>query len=392
MHTRILQSNFKRALDMVGRAVASRPSLPVLAHVLIDAEDSAITLAGTDLEVHVRAKVSGQIAGTGAYTVPFRLLNDFVGTLPDEVVNLQVGENGEAVSISCERSKANMNGISAEEFPQWNKRIYRDGPIATFDPYPLKVALESVVYAAATDESRPILTGVSFEFKDGKLTLAAADGFRLAVREMTLAVNMAKPEEAVSVIVPARAVEDLLKLLPDEGKPVEVYLNDDTRTIGFLLALDPTTHGIAEIELASALIDGKYVDYSRIIPEKHSTRVVADRKVFETALKRAQIFARYEASLVHLDVVPDESKVRFHAESAEMGEHNGEIEARIEGEPVHIAFNTVFLKDAIASMPYDEVVLEFNGQARPVAVRPSVEDVSTTAVIMPMHVRDAKQE
>jgi DNA polymerase-3 subunit beta len=389
MHTRILQSNFKRALDMVGGAVARRPSLPVLTHILINAADGAITLAGTDLEVHIRAKVQGQTVGAGSYTVPYRLLSDFVGALPDEAVNLQVDEAGEAVSIECERNKAHINGIPAEEFPLWNDRIYRDGPIATFDPPRLKAALESVVYAAATDESRPILTGVYFVFNDGKLSLAAADGFRLAVREMTLAVNMAKPEEAVSVIVPARAVEDLLKLLPDEGNPVAVYVDDDTRAVGFRLTLDPTVGGIAEVEMASSLIEGNFVNYSQIIPTSHSTRVVADCATFATALKRAQIFARYEASLVHLEVVPDEGKVRFHAESAEMGEHNGEIEAQVEGEPVHIAFNTVFLRDAIASMPESEFVMEFAGKARPAALFPKVDDKSQVGVIMPMHVRDA---
>ena len=203
--------------------------------------------------------------------------------------------------------------------------------------------------------------------------------------------------------MPVGAIEDLLRLLPDEGEPVEIRIDgddrsaspqggNDSRLIAFYIKGNAEEDGIYDIQLDSSLIQGNFVNYSQIVPKSHETRAVADRKVFEAALKRAEIFARYEAHLVLLDVVPDEGKIRFHAESAEMGEHNGEIEAKIEGEPVHIGFNTALLRQAVSSMPYDQFVLEFNDQTRPATVRPSVEDKSLTAVIMLMHIREIEAE
>lgn len=389
---KILQSNLKRGLDTVGRTIPSHPALPVLSHTLVSIEGDVIRMTGTNLEMFVRCQVAGrpEPGNSGTYALPYRLFSDLVKALPDETVDLQVDDG--TVSVSCGRTNAHVNSMDGDEFPRWNEGIYSLGAIMAVEPYALKTALEAVAYAAATDESRPVLTAVLFRFETGKLSLAAADGFRLAMYE--LQHKSIQPEEPRAILVPAETIKRLLQLLPTEGEPVEVFVDGDengSRLVFFRIKGDEED-GVFDIELVSSLVEGRFIDYGQIVPKSHKTRIVTDRKAFETAIRRAQIFARYEAHLVHLYVEPEEGKIVFSATSAEMGEHKGEIDAEIDGERLHVAFNTAFLRDAVSSMPHDDVVLELNDRTRPVTLRPAVEDKCMAAVVMPMHIVNAEVE
>jgi DNA polymerase-3 subunit beta len=167
--------------------------------------------------------------------------------------------------------------------------------------------------------------------------------------------------------------------------------DEDSRMIFFRLKGN-RENGVFDVEMASSLIQGRFVNYQQIVPESHKLTVDVDRQALETALRRSSIFARYEANLVKLDVVPDESKVYLYAESAEMGEHRGEVEARVDGEKLRIAFNAALLRDAVSSMPGDTVVLGFNGSGAPASVLPAGNGKSPTAVVMPMHIHEVEGE
>jgi DNA polymerase-3 subunit beta len=354
----------------------------------VAAEDGAIRLAGTDLETFIQCRVKGRVEhdDKGAYTLPYRLFSDLVKSLPDDVVELQT--DGNTVSIACGRNTASIHSIDADEFPIWDHRMYQLGAVVKADPETFAEALKAVVYAAANDESRPILTGVLFQFETGKATFAAADGFRLAISEMP--VDGLELDEPRSVIVPAQAIEHPLRLLSDETEPVEVFVDgddEDSRMIFFRLK-GSKENGVFDVEMASSLIQGRFVNYQQIVPESHRITVDVDRQALETALRRASIFARYEVNLVVLDVVPEESKVYLCAESAEMGEHKGEVEARIAGEKLRIAFNAALLRDSVSSMPGDTVVLGFSGSGAPPSVLATGNGRSPTAVVMPMHIRE----
>jgi DNA polymerase III subunit beta len=390
----MLQSNLKNGLDVVGGAIPRSPSLPVLSHVLIAAENGAIRLAGTDLETFIRCRVNGKAEhnGKGAYTLPYRLFNDLVKSLPKDVVTMET--DGNTVAVSCGHTDARVNSIDGDEFPRWDKQVYELGTTVKADPVTLTEALKAVAYATATDESRPILTGVMFRFETGKVTFAAADGFRLAVSEML--VDDLELDEPWSVVVSGEAVEHLLRLMSSETEPIAICVDgtdEDAHMAYFRLdGSQAAEDGIFDVEMASTLIQGQFVSYERIIPESHVINVVVSREAMITALRRAEIFARYEAHVVHLYIEPDEGKIVMKADSAEMGEHQGEVEARIDGERLHIALNTTYLRQAVSAMPTDDVTLGFNGNMKPVTVRPVSDVKLPLAVIMPMHVTDPEDD
>jgi DNA polymerase-3 subunit beta len=388
----MLQSNLKSGLDVVGRAIPRNPSVPVLSHVLVTADDGAIRLAGTDLETFIRCRVNGKVEhnGKGAYTLPYRLFGDLVKSLPDEVVTLAVDDH--TVSVACGHSDASVNSIDGDEFPLWDKRVYELGTVVKVDPAALSEALKAVAYATATDESRPILTGVMFKFETGKVKFAAADGFRLAVSE--LLVDGLELDEPWSVTVSSQAVEHLLHMMSAEIEPVAICVDgndEDAHLVYFRLTGDQDS-GVFDVEMASTLIQGQFVAYERIIPESHAINVVVSRQAMITALRRAEIFARYEAHVVHLHIEPDDGRIVLKADSAEMGEQTGEVEARIDGEQLHIALNTTYLRQAVSAMPTDDVTLGFNGNMKPVTVRPVGSVELPLGVIMPMHITDPEDE
>lgn len=386
MKAKVDQKALARGLSITGRAVASRPTLPVLAHVLVDAtiddpggaDIGRIKLAGTDLETFVICDVAAQIEEAGAFTVPGRLVSDLVKKFPQERVDIDLDGS---LHLQCGRSQAEVKGIVAEEFPMLP--TIEEGTSFEIQPYVLAQALKQVVFSAASDESRSILTGVYMKIEDNTLTLVSADSFRLSVRRVHLETGIQDP---ISAIVPAKALQDLLKLLPDEGDPVQVSISRERQILFRLAGNAGANEGIVfGIDLVSRLIAGSYVNYTQIIPTSHKTRTVVGTNDFLRACKRAQIFAHDEADVVDLRI--EEGQVTISAHSTEHGENTSVIEADVEGEPIELSFNVVFLIKALNAVNSTRVALETTDTARPGVIKP-VSDDDYTHVIMPMHRRD----
>src|SRR5438876_8076074 len=246
----VMQENLARGLSVVSRAVSTRSTLPVLGNVLLRTEDAGLKLTATNLEIGVTYWVPAKIDSDGAITIPARLFTDFVNSLPNERIDLEL-QPGDMVEVRCGRYEAHLKGIDAEEFPAIPAAGER--PTTRVSQRALKAALDQVAFAAATDEARPILTGVLTRFSGDQLTLAAADNYRISVKT----ISTMDPVEETSIVVPARSYIELERILADTDDPIDVVLAPARNQVLFHLE---------GIDIISRLIDGQFPNYQQILP------------------------------------------------------------------------------------------------------------------------------
>jgi DNA polymerase III subunit beta len=381
MKVTCMQANLARGLSMVGRAVATRSTLPVLSNILLSTEESRLKLSATNLEIGINCWVPAKVEREGATTIPARLLTDFVNSLSGEKVDLELITRTQTLNVKSMRSEANIKGIDAQEYPLI---------LIPDDEEPIRIGVEElqqmidrVAFAAATDESRPVLTGVQAELGPEQFTFAAADSYRLSVSSMPLERG---PESQMNVIIPARALQELRRITGD-SKIVEVRVASNRNQIFF--HLDSGDSHLESVDLVSQLVDGAFPDYKQIIPQSYSTRTVVSTDEFLKAVRTAAIFARDAANICQLHVAPNGSegfgRLIVTANSAEYGDNVSELDARVEGPPIDIAFNARYLQEALGVIDTPEVVLETRDPSNPGVIRP-VRDGNFTHIIMPMQV------
>jgi DNA polymerase-3 subunit beta len=370
------QENLARGLATVGRAVAARSPLPVTSNVLLATDEGRLKLAATNLDIAITCWASAKIEDDGAITVPARLLTEFVNSLPNDRIDMKLAERQRSLNLKCVQFEANVKGIDADEFPPIPS-VGSEAPI-TVPAADFHEAIDLVAFAAASDESRPVLAGVSMVFDENRLTLAAADGFRLAVREMELAEPV---PDRVAIIVPARALTELSRIIGGvEEELLQINVTPNRSQVLFRLP---------NVQLVSRLIEGAFPNYQQIIPTKHTTRVVVSTKEFLSATRIASFFARDSANIIRLQATPGADltpgRLTVAATAAEVGDTVGGIDAVIEGDEAQIAFNAKYLTDVLSVLDASQVALEVTTPSSPGVVRPSgAEDY--THVIMPMHV------
>ncbi len=364
-----LQENLANGLSIVGRAVPSRTTMPILSNILMATDHGQLKLAATNLEQSIVHWVGARVETEGAMTVPARNFIDLIGSLPPDQVGLEMDQESISLDVSCGTVTASFRGISAEEFPVVPEP--KDGDGMAVEAGDLRKALEQVTFAASTDDSHPVLTGVLAEFEGDTLTLAAADGFRLSVRHVPMVHPVAHP---FSVIVPARALAELSRILGSQEEPVNISTTDPHNQI--LFQLEKTV-------LNSQLIDGNFPDYRRIIPSSNTIRVVMGREEWLQACKRAAIFARDVANIVRVDV--SEGEVVVSANSAESGQGATRLGANVQGGDLEIAFNVRFLIDVLSALRGPQVALELNSSTNPGVIKAVEDEEIFTHVVMPMH-------
>ena len=368
MKLSVMQENLARGLSVVSRAVSTRSTLPVLANVLLKTEDAGLKLTATNLEIGITYWVPGKIETDGATTVPARLLTDLVSTLPaGDRVDLDL-QAGDTLHIQCGRFETHVKGIDADEFPAIGAAGER--PTTRVAQNVLRRALAETTFAAASDEARPILTGVLARFEGDQLTLAAADNYRIAVK--TIPVLDAVPE--TRVVIPARALNELSRVLADVEDPVEILLASGKNQI--LFHLDG-------IDLVSRLIDGQFPNYQQVVPTSHTTRAVLDREELLRAVRPAALIAHESANIVKLQVSADGEPGITVSANAEVGDHVGQVEADVDGDGTTIAFNARYLADVLTNVSADQFGLELNGPLSPGVFKP-VGDERYVHVVMPV--------
>jgi DNA polymerase-3 subunit beta len=342
--------------------------MPILGNVLLATDHGRLKLAATNMELSIVHWVGARVETEGDITVPARNFIDLVNSLPPDQVDLDLDDSTLTLALSCGSVKASFRGISADEFPLVPEPDEDNGFTVAADE--LNTGLTQVTFAASTDESHPVLTGVLVEFEGDSMTFAAADGFRLSLREIPLIEPVPEP---FSVIVPARALSELMRVTGDLEDPVHI---STTRPHNQILFQMPDT------VLNSQLIDGNFPDVRRIIPPSHKTRVVLGREEILQACKRAAIFARDVANIISMRIEPGELTVS--ADSSESGQGSTRLAANVEGDGLEIAFNVRFLIDVFSALETPQIALELNSPTNPGVIR-AVGDEAFVHVVMPMH-------
>jgi DNA polymerase-3 subunit beta len=370
MNVSVMQENLARGLGIVSRAVSSRATLPVLANVLLKTENNGLKLTATNLEIGINCWVPGKVEAEGEITVPAKLLTDLVSSLPNQRIDLQLSAKDRTLKVSCGGSRSSIKGIDADEFPV--VAAIGDAPATSVEARSLRDALGEVVFAAASDESRPILTGVLTKLSGESMTLAAADNYRIAVR--TVAVAKAVSPE-LSIVVPARSYAELVRILPDADEQIEMTVTPNKSQVLF---------HVDGIDLVSRLIEGQFPNYEPVIPTSHGSRAVVDRESFLAGARRASIFARDSANIVKVEIGGEAGDgLAITAHAADVGDNADTLEAAVEGSPTTIAFNARYLIDVLANLGADEAALELSGPLAPGVIRGIGKD-DYVHVIMPV--------
>ncbi len=371
-----LQENLDKGLNIVGKAVPAKSTLPALSNVLLATDQGRLKLAATNLEVAISCWIGAKVEEEGAITVPANLLAEFVRSLPNDRIDVELSERTRTVHLHCARFEANIKGIDAEEFP--SIPTIGDGFRITIDAATLHDSIAQVAFAAASDDSRPVLTGVLLIFKNDSMTMVAADGFRMALKTSLLSSPV---EQEASVIVPARAMRELGRILADSEETVEISITQNRNQVLFR---------VGNVELMSRLIEGQFPPYERIMPPPSSNKVVVSTGEFLNANRTAAIFARDNSNIVRLQFTSGQEgltpgKLTITATSAEIGDNVGEIDAAITGQPPQIAFNSRYLDELLRALEKSsQLQLEVSSSASPGSFRP-VGDEGYLHIIMPMH-------
>ncbi len=377
MQVSCLQQNLRRGLAIVGRAVATRSNLPVLQNVKIATEDGMLVLTATNLDIAITTRIGAQVEEEGEITIPARLLTDFVNSLPDERIDIETSVEPLSVGLKCQRFEANINGTDAEEFPPIP--TVDEGATIKVDPQVLRETIAYVAFAAATEDSRPVLTGIKVEVNGEDFTFAAADGFRLAVYDGRLTEPLPEPTE---FIIPAKTMQEVGRLIGGDDTGVEFTVTS---------AGTHALFNIGTVEIVSQLMPGSFPNFRSLIPSEHRNRVIVQQSDFMRAVRSASIFARDGSGIVRVQIMGEEQGggISISSRAEELGDNQGEIDGEVEGEvddQSRIAFNNKYLSEVLDVLGDGEIAFEITSASSPGVVR-SVSKEGYTHVVMPMFVQ-----
>lgn len=375
MKVTVLQENLARGLGTVSKAVSPRSTLPVLANVLIASDEGRLRLSATNLEMGITCWIPARIDEEGSTTIPARTFSDLVGTLPGDQVMLKLDPSTQTLNMRSGTSTNDIKCIDAQEFPPM--------PVPDFDGAvqinvgDFREMIHQVAFAASSDEARPVLMGVLVQVDKDKLTMAAADGFRLSVRKAVLSSPAPTP---ISAIVPAQALKELARVATDGEEPIYMVLPKGRGQVVFR---------VKDVEVVSQLIDGTFPDYQQIIPRSYKSRTLVSTSSLLKACKQAEIFAREGSNVARFNIKSAQgemqpSEVEISATSEETGKNETIVEATVDGSGLLIAFNVKFLREALEVIRTPNVALETSAPNAPGVVKP-VGDDQFLHVIMPMH-------
>ena len=375
MRVTVLQENLARGLGTVSKAVSPRSTLPVLANVLIATDEGRLRLSATNLELGITCWIPARIDEEGSTTVPARTFTDLVSTLPSDQVNLKLDLKTQTLNVRGGTSTNDIKCIDAQEFPPLP--VPDMNGAVQINSGDFREMIHQVAFAASTDEARPVLMGVLVQVDKDKLTMAAADGFRLSVRKAILSSPTAAP---LSAIVPAQALKELARVATDGEEPIYMVLPKGRGQVVFR---------VKDVEVVSQLIDGTFPDFQQIIPRKYNSRTLVSTSSLLKACKQAEIFAREGSNVARLNIKTSQgemqpSEVEISATSEETGKNETIVEATVDGSGVLIAFNVKFLREVLEVIRSPNVALETSAANAPGVVRP-VGDDNFLHVIMPMH-------
>jgi DNA polymerase-3 subunit beta len=369
------QAELSSSLQLVSRAVAARPTHPVLANVLLtaDAGTGRLSLTGFDLSLGIQTSLSASVATSGAITLPARLFGEIVSRMPaDSPITLSCEDGSEQVELTSLSGSYQMRGMPADDFPELP--LAQAGTPIKLDPEVLIKGLRATLFASSGDEAKQLLTGVHLGLDQNGLECAATDGHRLAVLRLQ---NASSSEAELDVTVPARSLRELERLLSSRGGSDAVSLFCDRGQVVFQWA---------DQVLTSRSLDGTYPNYRQLIPESFGRLLQVDRKGLLSALERVAVLADQHNNVVKLTSDPAAGQLSISADAQDVGSGSEAIGAQVSGDAIQIAFNVRYVLEGLKAMGCEQVQLQCNAPTTPVVLAPQ-DDSSFTYLVMPVQIR-----
>ncbi|MGB4699357.1 MAG: DNA polymerase III subunit beta [Parasynechococcus sp.] len=378
------QSELNAALQLVSRAVATRPTHPVLANVLLtaDAGTNRLSLTGFDLNLGIQTSLAASVETSGAITLPARLLGEIVSRLAsDSPITLATEESGEQVQLTSLSGSYQMRGLPADDYPELP--MVESGMTLKLQPAGLVQALKGTLFASSSDEAKQLLTGVHLRFNDKALEAAATDGHRLAVLQVDDALQDSANSnddaaEGFAVTLPARSLREVERLMAGWRSDDPVSLFCDRGQVVFLAADQMVT---------SRTLEGTYPNYGQLIPDGFNRTLALDRRGLIAALERIAVLADQHNNVVKFSSNPDEGVVHISADAQDVGSGSESLPASLTGDAIQIAFNVRYVLDGLKAMGSDRVVLHCNAPTTPAVLKPEGDAEAFTYLVMPVQIR-----
>lgn len=370
----LLQENFNSALQNVSRFVSLKSQLPILSNILFSTDQGRLKLIATNLELGINYWLGAKIETEGTFAIPAREIVEFVSYLSPGRLDLELNAQS-LLEIRAAKAQSSFTTISPADFPLLPSLNPKTA--IELDLSLLTVSISQVAFAAATDDSRPVLTAVLCSFTSDHLSLVATDGFRLSVKDIKLVnpITLPDKQDSLTFLIPARSLTEVAKLAKNSPK-IKFGTSSDSNQLVFVLE---------DLEIVSRLIDGEFPDYQRIMPPSFGTKITLGKEEFAQAIKIASVFAKESANVIRFSL--KKSSLDIFANAPQVGQNKATVEAKVEGQPLEIAFNYRFINDFINICQGDDIILELNESLTPASFRDQ-SDPAFTHIIMPVRIQD----
>ena len=366
MKVTCLRENLKEVLDIAERITSRNTTLPILNHFLLTTDKGQLKISSTDLELGFLAWFSGKISKEGSIAIPAKLLTQFVNNLPNKKIDLEV--KNYSLNLNCENARAVIRGLNPDDFPIIPK-VKNSQPLVINSKI-LKEAIGGVVNSCALSDARPEITGVYLKIGSDDIKFVATDSFRLS--EKIVFKNSFKTSQVdQNIIIPARTIIEVFRILNDKDRDVSIFIDPNQVLYDF-----------GESHLISRLVDGQYPDYEAVIPKDYETKVITSRTTLEEAVRLASCFTG-KLSDVILKTNLSRGEVEVFSTDVDLGEHQTNIKADINGKDIQVVFNWKYILDGLKNIKTDEVVIDFNGDQKPALIRPAGQS-DYLYVVMPI--------
>jgi len=380
------QNELNIAIQLVNKAVASRPTHPILSNILFTADEvtNKISLTGFDLNLGIQTSFDANVDKSGAITIPSKILSEIVSKLPNESpVTLKVDEDSENILLKSDRGSFNLKGIASDDYP--NLPFVESGTSLDINPTVFLQALKLTMFSSSNDESKQLLTGVNFKFKNESLQSAATDGHRLAVvltsegeniSNLEMMNNLNNDEDYLSVTIPTRSLREIEKLVNTKIKDDSIKLFYDKGQVVFISSNQIIT---------TRTLEGSYPNYSQLIPDNFSKVFKFERNLLINSLERIAVLADQQSSVVKINI-NDDKFASLSADAQDIGNAQELIPVSFKGDQIDIAFNVRYLLEGLRVISSDNILLKCNLSTTPAVIVPD-DDSSFTYLVMPVQVR-----
>ncbi len=377
------QIELNTALQLVGRAVSSRPTHPVLANVLLTADvgTGKLSLTGFDLNLGIQTSFNAQVEKSGAITLPAKLFSEMVSRLsPDSPITLNCDENQEKVDLISLNGNYQMRAMSAEDFPELP--LVQNASPLQINPNTLLTSIKSTLFASSSDEAKQLLTGINLSFELNSIESAATDGHRLAVLKISDIVSLEAEDnnliEDFSVTLPSRSLREVEKLITYWNKDEPIQLFFDKGQVVFLASNQILT---------TRTLEGVYPNYNQLVPDSFNRQLTINRSLFISALERIAVLADQHNNVIKISIDNSSEKLLISTDAQDIGSGSESIPAKLNGDSIEIAFNARYLLDGLKAIDSENVILKCNAPTTPAVLSPDNDKLNFIYLVMPIQIR-----